>query len=209
MVSFGFYILKVVFYIKNTNFGLKGPEFWLCNSNLTLNENIFKVNMSFCPSDKLNSNDIWFPWVFTQLKWVFTSKTLILAQKGPEFGLYTSESALNENIHKVNVPFCPADNSNSIGIWFSWVFTQLKWVFTSKTLILAQKGPEFGLYTSESALNENIHKVNVPFCPADNSNSIGIWFSWVFTQLKWVFTSKTLILVQKAPNSGFAALTWS
>ena len=73
-----------------------------------------------------------------------------------------------------------------------WTVSNLKQVFTSKTLILTQKSPEFGFFSSELAPNEKICKLNVLFCPSDNFHSNDIWFSWIFTYSKWVFTSKTL-----------------
>ena len=60
MVSLGFYLAKVGFYIKNTNFGPKGPEFELYPFEPALNENICKINVPFSSANNLDSNDKWF-----------------------------------------------------------------------------------------------------------------------------------------------------
>ena len=58
----------------------------------------------------------------------------------------------------------------------------MKRIFASKTLTLAQDGSKPGLYPSDLAPSENVHKFSEPFCPNDDLNSIDIcFFLFVFT----------------------------
>ena len=57
-------------------------------------------------------------------------------------------------------------------------FYDVKISFYIKNTKFGLKNPKIELCSSNLALNEDIRKVKVPFCSANNLNFNHIWFPW-------------------------------